>query len=73
MLSVLSILIGQSTLRFLATSNFGMSWLAVGCLTLWLVSADNSLQAALSVEARAETNQFTETFLQLFHPRSNWT
>ncbi len=73
-LSVLSVLIGRSMLRFLATGDIGMSWLAHRALTH--LCQQQCLQShRQSARARAETDQFTplQLSLQLFGLSSNWT
>ncbi len=73
--SVLSVLIRQSTLRFLATGDVSMRWLAHRALTRLCLQQSVCKPHRQSARARAQTDQFTQLQLSLkpFHLSSNWT
>ncbi len=74
-LSVLSVLIGRSTLHFLATGDVSMSWLAHRALTHLCQQQSVCKPHRQSARAQAETDQFTrlQLSLQPFGLSSNWT
>ncbi len=74
-LSVLSVLIRRSTLSFLATGDFGTSWLAHRALTRLCQQQSVCESHRQLARARAETDQFTplQLSLQPFGLSSNWT
>ncbi len=65
MLSVLSVLMGQSMLRFLATGYSDTSWLAHRALTRLCQQQSVCKPHRQSARARAETDQFTLLQLSL--------
>ncbi len=75
MLSVLSVLIRWSALRFLATGDFGTSRLAHCALTRLCQQQTVCKPRCQSAPAHAEMDQFAplQLLLQLFHLSSNWT
>ncbi len=74
-LSLLSVLIGRSTLCILATGDVGTSWLAHRALTLLRQQQSVFKPPGQSARAQAEANQFTplQLSLQPFHLSSKWT
>ncbi len=73
-LSVFSVLIRRSTLRFSATGDVGTSWLAHRALTHLCQQQSVCKPHRQSAPARAETDQFTpmQLSLQPFGLSSNW-